>query len=144
MAAKFPGAPADELVAETLQLIDGFAWLDEKAGWFRIEGIGKHGLPKTIDKVLAVAGEVTVAQLRAAMARNRRLWKEPPPENVLLEFCRHDAGRARRGRPHHRRSAARLAEGADRRRAEAGRACSRSTARSWNAARWKTSASATA
>ena len=22
------------------------------------------------------------------MARNRRLWKEPPPENVLLEFCR--------------------------------------------------------
>ena len=27
-----------------------------RSGWFRIEGIGKHGLPKTIDKVLAVAG----------------------------------------------------------------------------------------
>jgi len=31
---------------------------------------------------------VTAAQLRAAMGRNRRLWKEPPPEGVLLEFCR--------------------------------------------------------
>ena len=66
----------------------GFSWLDEKSGWFRIQGIGKHGLPKTIDKVLAVAGAVTAAQLREALGRNRRLWKEPPPEGVLLEFCR--------------------------------------------------------
>ena len=49
--------------------------------------IHKHGLPKAVDKVLAVAGAVTVSQLRAALGRNRRLWKEPPPENVLLEFC---------------------------------------------------------
>ena len=70
----------------------GFSWLDETSGWFRIEGIGKHGLPKTIDKVLAVAGGVTVGQLRAAVGRNRRLWKEPPPEDVLLEFCRHLPG----------------------------------------------------
>jgi hypothetical protein len=91
-AVKFPGSAGRELVAETLQLVGGFAWLDKKAGWFRVKGIGKHGLPKTIDKVLAVAGEVTVAQLRTAMARNRRLWKEPPPENVLLEFCRHLGG----------------------------------------------------
>ncbi len=61
---------------------------DEKSGWFRIQGIGKHGLPKTIDKVLAVAGAATAGQLRAALGRNRRLWKEPPPEAVLLEFCR--------------------------------------------------------
>ena len=31
-------------------------------------------------------------QLRKALARNRRLWKEPPPENVLLEFCRQMPG----------------------------------------------------
>ncbi len=88
MAAKFPGAAGPELVRQTLQLIDGFSWLEEKSGWFRIEGIGKHGLLKTIDKVLAVGGSVTVRQLRTAVGRNRRMWKEPPPENVLLEFCR--------------------------------------------------------
>ena len=87
VAKKLPNV-GRELVARTLPLVDGFAWLDERSGWFRIEGIGKHGLPKTIDKVLAVAGEVTVAELRAALARNRRLWKAPPPEHVLSAFCR--------------------------------------------------------
>jgi hypothetical protein len=87
VAKKLPGASRD-LVARTLPLVEGFAWLDERSGWFRIEGIGKHGLPKTIDKVLAVAGEVTLSELRTALARNRRLWKAPPPEHVLLAFCR--------------------------------------------------------
>ena len=73
-------------------LMDGFCWLDEPAGWFRLLGIEKHGLPKAIDKVLAVAGAVTAAQLRAALARNRRLWKELPPESVLLRFCRQMPG----------------------------------------------------
>ena len=76
------------LVKQALVLIDGFRWLDEPSGWFRLLQISKHGLPKALDKVLAVAGEVTIAQLRVALARNRRLWREPPPDNVLLEFCR--------------------------------------------------------
>jgi hypothetical protein len=85
-----PLAPrvAERLVRATVPLIDGFCWLDESAGWFRLEPIHRHGLPKAIDKVLAVAGQVTAIQLGAALARNRRLWKEPPPENVLVEFCR--------------------------------------------------------
>jgi hypothetical protein len=89
VAQKFPGAATRDLVAETLQLVEGFSWLDKKSGWFRFQGIGKHGLPKTIEKVLSVAGQATVGQLRTAMSRNRRLWREPPPEPVLLEFCRH-------------------------------------------------------
>jgi len=88
VAAKFPDCVEAELVRQTVRLIGGFCWLEERSGWFRIQDIGKHGLPKTIDKVLAVAGEVTVEQLRVAMGRNRRLWKEPPPESVLLQFCR--------------------------------------------------------
>ena len=87
VAAKYPGAVSPELVRQTLPLVAGFSWLDQRSGWFRIKGIGKHGLPKTIDKVLAVAGSVTVRQLRAAVGRNRRMWKEPPPEGVLLAFC---------------------------------------------------------
>ncbi|MEN6459000.1 MAG: sigma factor-like helix-turn-helix DNA-binding protein [Thermoguttaceae bacterium] len=81
-----------ELVRETLSLMDGLCWLDQTAGWFRLAPIERHGLPKAIDKVLAVAGEVTVDVLRQALSRNRRLWDEPPPENVLLEFCRQMPG----------------------------------------------------
>jgi hypothetical protein len=79
---------AEKLVRTTVPLIEGFCWLDESAGWFRLETVHRHGLPKAIDKVLAVAGQVTAGQLSTALARNRRLWKEPPPESVLLEFCR--------------------------------------------------------
>ena len=91
-AEKHPDRVGPRLVAETLPLVDGFAWLDEPGGWFRLRSIEKHGLPKTIEKILAVAGEVTVSQMRAAMGRNRRLWKDPPPENVLREFCRQTPG----------------------------------------------------
>jgi hypothetical protein len=88
----FPGRVGPDLVGRTLSLIEGFSWLDERSGWFRLLPIAKHGLPKAIDKILAVAGEVTVTEMRRAMSRNRRLWKEPPPENVLLEFCRQTPG----------------------------------------------------
>ncbi|MFW6124756.1 MAG: hypothetical protein ACOC46_01300, partial [Pirellulales bacterium] len=47
----------------------------------------------------AVAGEVSVKMLRDALARNRRLWRRPPPQHVLLEFCRQTPGvRVERGR----------------------------------------------
>jgi hypothetical protein len=82
------GEAGRELVRQTLMLMDGFCWLDEPTGWFRLSGVHKHGLPKAIDKALAVAGQVTASQLAVALARNRRLWKEPPPEKVLLAFCR--------------------------------------------------------
>ncbi len=81
-----------ELVRQTVALMEGFHWLDQSAGWFCLLSIQRHGLPKTIDKVLAVSGEVTGEQLYKALSRNRRLWKEPPPENVLLEFCRRMPG----------------------------------------------------
>ncbi len=77
-----------ELIRQAVALIDGFRWLDEPAGWFRLSSIQRHGLPKTIEKVLSVSPTVTAGQLYTALSRNRRLWKEPPPENILLEFCR--------------------------------------------------------
>jgi len=92
VAKRFPGRVNSKIVAETLRLIDGLCWLEREGVWFRIASISKHGLPKTIDKVLAVAGQVTVAELRRAMSRNRRLWREAPPESVLLEFCRQMPG----------------------------------------------------
>jgi len=92
VSKKFPGRVEPALVTETLKLMDGFRWLDEQAGWFRLVGTCKHGLPKAIDKILAVAGAITVSDLRAAVSRNRRMWREPPPEKVILEFCRQTPG----------------------------------------------------
>jgi hypothetical protein len=88
IARRSRGPINGQLVRQTLMLVEGFHWLDEHSGWYAIRGIAKHGLPKAIGKVLAVAADVTVTQLRMALARNRRLWKEPPPEKVLLEYCR--------------------------------------------------------
>ncbi len=90
--SKLEAAALSRLVRQTVSLIDGFSWLDEPTGWFHLRPVQSHGLPKAIDKVLAVAGTVTAAQLQTALGRNRRLWKEPPPEDVLLDFCRRMPG----------------------------------------------------
>ncbi|MBN1393848.1 MAG: hypothetical protein JW959_02300 [Pirellulales bacterium] len=86
------GRTGDELIRQAVALIEGLCWLDRSAGWFCFSSINRHGLPRTIDKVLAVANSVTVDELHKALSRNRRLWKEPPPKNVLLEFCRQMPG----------------------------------------------------
>jgi hypothetical protein len=92
MAARHGSRASSELVRETVMLLEGFRWLDQASGWFRLVPVERHGLPKAIDKALAVAGAVTASQLHKALSRNRRLWKVPPPEKVLLEFCRHMPG----------------------------------------------------
>jgi len=89
---KTSGRVSAELVRRCLPVMEGFVWLDERRGWFRFRQICKHGLPKTIEKILAVAETVEVGQMRAAIARNRRLGKQPPPEEVILEFCRQMPG----------------------------------------------------
>ena len=79
-------------VVKTLELIEGFRWLDEETGWFWLSSTRKHGLPKAIRKILSVAKRLPVAELRTAVGRNRRMWPDPPPENVILEFCRRMPG----------------------------------------------------
>ena len=109
ISARYGDRADMDLVRQMLLLVDGFCWLDEPSGWFRLLPIERHGLPKAIDKVLAVAGSVTVGQLHTALSRNRRLWKQPPPENVLLEFCRQMPKVRIEGDRDHLRSAPRLA-----------------------------------
>ncbi len=84
----YRGRVGTKLVAEAVKLAEGFSWLDERAGWFRIRAVEKHGLPKTIAKILSVAAELTVSRMRTAMSHNRRMWENPPPAGVLLEYCR--------------------------------------------------------
>ena len=59
--------------------MDGFRWLDQATGWFRLLPVERHGLPKAIDKCWR--GRFGHRPGRSARpSRNRRLWKEPPPE----------------------------------------------------------------
>jgi hypothetical protein len=92
LSRSLSGQVGSAIVAETLQLLDGFCWLDPDSGWFRLASMAKHGLPKVIEKVLAVAGEIAVGDFRAALSRNRRAWGSDPPEHVLLAFCRQMPG----------------------------------------------------
>lgn len=92
VSTRFHTAVPEALVIETLQLMSGFGWLDQAEGWFYLASQSRHGLPKAIEKTLAVAGRLPIEQLVAAIARNRRLWKTPVPPEVLLEFCRHMPG----------------------------------------------------
>jgi hypothetical protein len=92
VSGRFPDRVDHALVAETLPLLSGFAWLDRPTGWFRLAMASKHGLPRLIEKVLAVSGRIRLSGLQAALARRRRTGKTPIPEGVLREYCRHLPG----------------------------------------------------
>jgi len=92
VATRFDTPVSEALVLETVQLMSGFGWLDRSGGWFRLASVARHGLPKAIEKTVAVAGRISIEQLAAAVARNRRLWRTPVPTPVLLEFCRQTPG----------------------------------------------------
>jgi hypothetical protein len=92
ISTRYGSRAGPDLARQTLPLLSGFCWLDEPTGWFRLRSVERHGLPRAIDKALAVAGSVSIGELRTALRRNRRLWKTPPPKNVLLEFCRQMPG----------------------------------------------------
>jgi hypothetical protein len=91
-ADKFPGRLDLELTRQIVQMIDGFRWLDHKCGWFCVASIHKHGLPRAVEKILAVAGSIRVVELRAALGRGHRPGTAPLPQRVLLEFCRQMSG----------------------------------------------------
>jgi hypothetical protein len=79
-------------IRRTLPFLAGFAWLDQRHDWFCLLRSSKHGLPRIVEKVLAVAGETTLRELRAAICRQRRFWKEPPPEKIIRAYCQQIPG----------------------------------------------------
>jgi len=62
-------------------------WLDPDIGWFWIPDLPRNRLVARIDKVLAVAEEIDVLELRAALARDRRMDGDAPPPPVLAALC---------------------------------------------------------
>lgn len=70
-----------------LTMQDGFEWLDEEGGWFWISTVTRNRLLYQIEKVMAVAERIHVAELRAGVSRHWRVKGFAPPKRVLLELC---------------------------------------------------------
>jgi hypothetical protein len=64
-------------------------WLDRDGGWFWAPAVSRNRLINQIDKVLSVAEQIHVSELRVAVGRHHRMNGFAPPRRVLLELCRH-------------------------------------------------------
>jgi hypothetical protein len=72
------------IVEAVLVMQKGFRWLDQSTGWFWFSGVSGNLALRRIRKMLSVAVCLTLADLRAGLARMRN---ELPPDEVLIQFC---------------------------------------------------------
>jgi len=56
-------------------------------GWFWIRKLPRNHLLTIVRKVLAVAPEINVSEMRAAIANDPRGMGFAPPKEVVLRFC---------------------------------------------------------
>ena len=89
---QLPEPVHSDLVTQTLQGHQDFQWLDEAGGWFWLTSVSRNRLLNRINKVLSVSPKISVAELRAGVAREYRMKGVVPPQRVLLELCRQAAG----------------------------------------------------
>ncbi len=82
------GAAVDPgFVTKVLKTQDDFEWLDEAAGWFWLRSAKRNSLLTQIDKVLSVAPQIPVSELRTGVSRHHRREGFAPPQRVLLALC---------------------------------------------------------
>jgi hypothetical protein len=82
------GVPPDlALVRRVLAVDPAVRWLDEDIGWFWIPDASRNRVLARLDKILAVAGEIDLMELRDAIARDRAMEGDVPPAPVLAALC---------------------------------------------------------
>jgi len=77
-----------KFIKNVLSSLKGFHLLDESGGWFWFSSVSRNRLLNMIQKILSVAGEIDISELRSGISRNRRMEGFSPPRRVLLELCR--------------------------------------------------------
>ncbi|GAB4244497.1 MAG: hypothetical protein Kow00122_00900 [Thermoleophilia bacterium] len=75
-------------VVKVLERVDGLHWLDARGGWFWLSTLRHNRLLNQVKKIMAVARELDVLDLRRGIARHHRMEGFAPPADVLLELCR--------------------------------------------------------
>lgn len=77
----------DPLARLLLQRLDGFSWLDEMSGWFWLRTSGRSRLLNQIEKIMSIAGSITISELRDGVGRHHRMKGFRPPREVLAVLC---------------------------------------------------------
>lgn len=86
------GTKADQaLIRMVIESIDGFGWLDSDRRWFWIKGMPRNRLLNQIEKIMTVAGSITLGDLRNGVGRHHRMEGFRPPRNVLARLCEDSA-----------------------------------------------------
>jgi hypothetical protein len=76
-----------ETISRALIAQPDFHWLDEATGWFWLSSVPRNRLLNRIRKILSVAGQVDVSELRGGVGRDDRMEGFAPPQRVILELC---------------------------------------------------------
>jgi hypothetical protein len=72
-----------EALARLLVLrLDRFCWLDEPNGWFWLRGSARNRLLNQVEKIMTVAGSITIGELRDGVGRHHRMKGFRPPREV--------------------------------------------------------------
>ncbi len=67
---------------------DDFEWLDEAGGWFWLKDVKRNRVLNRVAKILRVASDVRLGELRSGIRRHYRMEGFAPPQRVLAEMCR--------------------------------------------------------
>lgn len=86
--AEATDAVDENLVKQVLKTQRDFTFLDDTENWFWLSSTKRNGLVLQIEKVLAVAPRIGIADLRAGVSQHHRRQGFAPPQRVLLELCR--------------------------------------------------------
>jgi len=76
-----------EAARHAIETQPGFRWLDEESQWFWLDDVPRNRVLNKIDKILAVAPNVDLIDLRAGIARHYRMEGFAPPSRVLRALC---------------------------------------------------------
>ena len=77
--------------------LDDAVWLDDERSWFWIRGLARNRLLNQIEKIMSVAGSLTIGELRDGVGRHHRMRAFRPPREVLARLCEETGLYARRG-----------------------------------------------
>lgn len=88
LGAKAAGSSLSERnLAQAIEGMSGFVWLDRPSGWFWIKG-RRSRLFTRIRKILSVANRISLGELRSGIARDHRMGGFAPPRRILAQLCR--------------------------------------------------------
>lgn len=74
-------------IIRALEYRDDLAWLNLKEGWFWLKKAPKNRILNYVEKIMSVAGQIEMNELRNGTGRWHRIYGYRLPKNILLALC---------------------------------------------------------